>query len=238
MRSLDQLRIKLFVDAADLSTIVTWCRNPLIKGLTTNPTLMRRAGVVDYEEFSRTVLRLVPHLPVSIEVFADDLEGMAVQAQKIAMWGKNAYVKIPVTNTLGESTCPIIRSLSESGIPINVTAVMTSEQVERVKEVLHAGTPAVISIFAGRIADTGVDPVPIMKSALQMLGNLPLAELLWASPRELLNVFQADEIGTHIITITPDILHKFTLVGKDLEAYSLDTVKMFHGDAAAAGYSL
>jgi transaldolase len=238
MRSLDQLRIKLFVDAADLNTIVAWCRNPLIKGLTTNPTLMRRAGVLDYEEFSKTVLSLVPHLPVSIEVFADDLEGMEVQARKIAKWGRNAYVKIPVTNTLGESTCPIIRSLSDSGIPINVTAVMTPEQVEGVKEVLHPGTPAVISVFGGRIADTGVDPVPIMKSALQVLADLPLAELLWASPRELLNVFQADEIGTHIITITPDILQKFTLVGRDLAAYSRDTVKMFHDDAAAAGYSL
>jgi transaldolase len=238
MPSIDQLRIKLFVDAADLNSIVEWCKNPFIKGLTTNPTLMRKAGVSDYQEFSRRVLGLVPHLPVSIEVFADDLAGMESQARKIASWGANAYVKIPVTNTLGESTCPIIHRLSDSGIPLNITAVMTSEQVEVVRDALHRATPAVVSVFGGRIADTGIDPVPIMKSSLQILRDLPLAELLWASPRELLNVFQADEIGTHIITVTPDLLKKCSIVGRDLTAYSLETVKMFHDDAAAAGFSL
>ena len=238
MRSIEQLRIKLFVDAADLDSILEWCPNPLIKGLTTNPTLMRKAGVSDYEEFSRKVLNLFPNLPISIEVFADDLEGMESQARKIASWGANAYVKIPITNTQGESTCPIIRRLSQSGIPLNITAVMTSEQVETVRDVLHRMTPAVVSVFGGRIADTGVDPIPIMKSSLQILRNLPLAELLWASPRELLNVFQADEIGTHIITVTPDLLKKCSIVGRDLTAYSLETVKMFHSDAVAAGFSL
>jgi transaldolase len=238
MRSIDQLRIKLFVDAADLDSILEWSQSPLIKGLTTNPTLMRKAGVTDYQEFSQKILGLFPHLPVSIEVFADDLEGMESQARKIASWGTNVYVKIPITNTLGESTCPIIHRLSQSGIPLNITAVMTSEQVEAVRDVLHRTTPAVVSVFGGRIADTGVDPVPIMKSSLHLLRDLPLAELLWASPRELLNVFQADEIGTHIITVTPDLLKKCSIVGRDLTAYSLETVKMFHSDAVVAGFSL
>ena len=238
MSSIDQLRIKLFVDAADLGSIVAWCQNPLIRGLTTNPTLMRRAGVNHYEEFSRKVLALVPHLPVSIEVFADDMDGMEAQARKIASWGSNVYVKVPITNTQGESTCCVIRRLSESRIPVNVTALMTCEQVAVVQKVLDPGVPAIVSVFAGRIADTGVDPLPIMKSSLQVLRGLPLAELLWASPRELLNVFQADEIGTHIITATPDILNKLSIVGKSLGDYSLDTVKMFHHDALSAGYSL
>jgi len=238
MKSIDQLHIKLFVDAADLGSIVEWCQNPLIKGLTTNPTLMRKAGVSDYEEFSRKVLNLFPNLPISIEVFADDLEGMESHARKIAGWGANAYVKIPITNTQGESTCPIIRRLSQSGIPLNITAIMTSGQVEIVSEALHRATPAVVSVFAGRIADTGVDPIPIMQSSLQILRDLPCAELLWASPREILNLFQADEIGTHIITVTPDLLAKCSIVGRDLEAYSLETVKMFYSDAVTARYSI
>jgi transaldolase len=238
MRSIGQLKIKLFVDAADLRSIVEWCQNPLIKGLTTNPTLMRKAGVSDYEEFSRKILNLFPNLPISIEVFADDLEGMESQAQKIASWGANAFVKIPITNTKKESTFPIIRRLSDSGVPLNITAVMTSEQVAIVKQALHRATPTVVSVFAGRIADTGVDPVPIMQSSLQILQDLPNAELLWASPREILNLFQADEIGTHIITVTPDLLTKCSIVGRDLETYSLETVKMFHDDAVAARYSL
>jgi transaldolase len=199
---------------------------------------MRKAGISDYEEFSRKVLSLFPDLPISIEVFADDLEGMESQAHKIASWGANAFVKIPVTNTLGETTCPVVRRLSESGVPLNITAVMTSTQVQAIHDALCPSTPAVVSVFAGRIADTGIDPIPIMQSSLQILSDLPEAELLWASPRELLNVFQADEIGTHIITVTPDLLNKCSIVGRDLAAYSLETVKMFHGDAIAAGYSI
>lgn len=238
MASIDELRIKLFVDAADLKSISTWCQNPLIKGLTTNPTLMRRAGVVDYEKFSRKVLEMVPNLPVSIEVFADDVASMEIQARRIATWGANAYVKIPVTNTKGESTCGLIDTLSASGIAVNVTAVMTLEQVREIRKVLKPAVPAVVSVFAGRIADTGLDPLPIMKASLEELRDLPLAELLWASPRELLNVFQADSIGTHIITATPDVLAKLAIVGRDLAAYSLETVKMFYDDAVKAGYSL
>jgi transaldolase len=238
MRLIDKLQIKLFVDAADLDSIAVWCKNPWIKGLTTNPTLMRRAAVLNYEEFSLNVLKLVPHLPVSIEVFADDMEGMERQARKIASWGSNAYVKIPITNTRGQSTKSVIRKLSESGIPVNVTAIMTCEQVEVVCSVLNPSVPAVVSVFAGRVADTGIDPIPIMESALRMLRDLPLAELLWASPRELLNVFQANEIGTHIITATPEILAKLSLIGKPLDEYSLETVKMFHDDALIAGYTL
>jgi len=238
MRSIDQLRIKLFVDAADLESIIEWCQNPLIKGLTTNPTLMRKAGVSDYEEFSRKVLNLFPNLPISIEVFADDLDGMETQALKIASWGANAYVKIPITNTQGESTCPIVHRLSRAGIPLNITAVMTSGQVETVKDALHRATPAVVSVFAGRIADTGVDPIPIMQSSLRILRDLPSAELLWASPREILNLLQADEIGTHIITVTPELLKKCSIIGREWDAYSLETVRMFHSDAVAARYSL
>jgi transaldolase len=238
MSSIDQLKIKLYVDAADFSSILVWCRNPLIKGLTTNPTLMRKAGVQDYEEFSRKVLALVPQLPVSIEVFADDMDGMESQARKIASWGSNVFVKIPITNTLGESTSPVIRKLAESQIRVNVTAIMTCQQVREIAQILDPGVPAIVSVFAGRIADTGTDPIPIMKASLDMLRDLQRAELLWASPRELLNVFQADEIGTHIITATPDILAKLSVVGRDLSAYSLETVKMFHDDALNAGYLL
>jgi transaldolase len=238
MPSLDELCIRLYVDAADLKSITVWCRHPLIRGLTTNPTLMRKAGILNYEEFSRQVLHLVPHLPVSIEVFADDLEGMETQARKIASWGGNAYVKIPVTNTKGESTSTLIEKLSAAGIAVNVTAVMTPEQVETIAKVLSPDVPAVVSVFAGRVADTGIDPVPIMKACLNILRPLPLTQLLWASPRELLNIFQADEIGVHIITATPDILAKLPIIGNDLTNYSLETVKMFYEDASKAGYTL
>lgn len=238
MPSVDQLRIKLFCDGADFDSILSMYKNSYIKGFTTNPTLMRKAGLTDYEAFGRKVLAAVSDRPVSLEVFADDLHNMEIQARKIATWGPNVNVKIPVTNTKGEFTGPLIKTLSSNGVVLNITALMTVKQVEDVADCLHPGTPAIISVFAGRVADTGVDPVPLMAECLQALKSRPKAELLWASPRELLNVFQADEIGCHIITATPDILVKLKLVGKDLTEYSLDTVKMFFTDAAAAGYSI
>lgn len=236
MPNVDQLRVKLFADGADFQNIMKLYQNPQIKGFTTNPTLMRKACIVDYEEFGRRLLNAIPDRPISLEVFADDPPTMEVQALKIATWGSNVNVKIPVTNTKGEFMGPLLSKLSAAGIILNVTAVMTTEQVKLISASLDPYVPAIISVFAGRIADTGVDPVPLMKDCLERLTRLPKAELLWASPRELLNVFQADEIGVHIITATPDILAKLSLVGKDLSEYSLDTVKMFYRDATAAGY--
>jgi transaldolase len=236
--SVNELKIKLFCDGADFDSIINMYANPHIKGFTTNPTLMRKAGITDYEQFGRKVLAAVPDRPISLEVFADDLDGMEKQARKIATWGPNVNVKIPVTNTKGEFTGRLIGALSKDGIVLNVTALMTLDQIAQVAESLCPETPAIISVFAGRIADTGVDPVSLMEKGLKLLKNRPKAELLWASPRELLNVFQADEIGCHIITATPDILAKLKLVGKDLQEYSLDTVKMFYTDATAAGYSI
>ncbi len=238
MRSIHDLRIKLFADGADIESILHSYKDPMIKGFTTNPTLMRKAGIKDYESFSRDLLRLVPDRPISLEVFADDLPTMEVQARKIASWAKNANVKIPVTNTKGETTAPLIRKLADEGVELNITALMTVGQVEEVAAALNADVPAIVSVFAGRVADTGVDPVPLMKKSLAALKDKPKAELLWASPRELLNVFQADEIGTHIITATPDILAKLKLHGKDLLEYSLDTVKMFYNDAVAAAFTI
>ena len=238
MTGIDQLTIKLFADGADFDSILALYKNPYIKGFTTNPTLMRKAGISDYEDFGRKLLAAVPDRPVSLEVFADDLETMESQAFKIAQWGPNVIVKIPVTNTKGEFTGPLLSKLSAAGIVLNITAIMTVSQVEEIAAVLDPNVPAVVSVFAGRIADTGVDPVPVMKDCLAVLKHTPKAELLWASPRELLNVFQADEIGTHIITATPDVLAKLKLVGKDLAEYSLDTVKMFYNDALAAGFSI
>jgi transaldolase len=235
---IDELEIKLFCDGADFDSIVKMYANPYIKGFTTNPTLMKKAGITDYEQFGRKVLTAVPDRPISLEVFADDLPGMEKQARKIATWGPNVNVKIPVTNTKGEFTGRLIGALSKDGIVLNVTALLTVDQIAQVAEALCPETPAIISVFAGRVADTGVDPVPLMEEGLKHLKNRPKAELLWASPRELLNVFQADEIGCHIITATPDILAKLKLVGKDLQEYSLDTVKMFYNDASAAGYSI
>lgn len=238
MPSIDQLKIKLFCDGADFDSIISMYAKPYIKGFTTNPTLMRKAGITDYEQFGRKVLAAVPDRPISLEVFADDLSEMEDQAREIATWGPNVNVKIPVTNTKGEFTGSIINTLSKDGVVLNVTALLTLDQISEVADALSPETPAIISVFAGRIADTGVDPVPLMTKGLEMLEDRPKAELLWASPRELLNVFQADEIGCHIITATPDILAKLKLVGKDLEEYSLDTVKMFYSDASAAGYSI
>jgi len=236
--SVENLRTRLFADGADLNTIATMSKNPWIKGFTTNPTLMRKAGVLDYEEFARKVLAAIPNHPVSFEVFADDLKEIRRQARVIASWGRNVNVKIPVTNSRGEFTGEIIKELSAEGIALNVTAVMTPEQVQRIARALDPEAPAIVSVFAGRIADTGVDPIPVMIDCLRILKTRPAAQLLWASPRELLNVVQADEIGCHIITATSDILNKLGLFGKDLLDYSLETVKMFRDDAAAAGYSI
>jgi transaldolase len=212
--------------------------NPLIRGFTTNPTLMRKAGVRDYEAFARDMLAAIPDRPISFEVLADDFPGMERQARRIAKWAENVFVKIPITNPLGESAVDLVRHLSHDGIRLNVTALLTLRQVEGVAEALVGGTDASVSIFAGRIADTGVDPVPVMARAVEMLRSAPDAELIWASPRELLNVFQADAVGCHVITATNDILKKLGLVGKDLTEYSLETVKMFHSDAEASGFQL
>lgn len=238
MPSIANLRIKLFADGADLASILTLYANPRIKGFTTNPTLMRKAGVLNYEVFARNLVRMVPDRPISFEVFADDEDGMAAQARVIAAWGRNVNVKIPVTDQNGVFMGPLIQRLSRAGVALNVTAILTLDQVERVARALHPTTPAIVSVFAGRIADTGVDPVPVMKEARRILYARPRAELLWASPRELLNIFQAESAGCHIITVPPEILNKLDLVGKDLAAYSLETVAMFHRDAHAAAYRI
>lgn len=233
-----RLKIKIFADGADLQGIMEMYRNPQIGGFTTNPTLMRKAGVEDYESFARDVLSVVTDLPVSFEVFADELGEMEEQAQRIASWGRNVNVKIPVTNTRGDFTGPILERLSKAGVQLNVTAIMTLDQVRRVAAALDAETPAIVSVFAGRIADSGIDPIPHMRTALEILKEKPMAELLWASPRELFNVVQAEKIGCHIITVPNDLLKKLALFGKDLGEYSLETVRMFYDDASSAGYNI
>jgi transaldolase len=238
VRSLSDLRVKLFADGADLSGMKEMYSNRLIKGFTTNPTLMRKAGVVDYQMFAKKVLAEIPDRPISFEVFADEFGEMERQAYEIASWGKNVNVKIPVTNTRNEFSGPLIERLSRAGVQVNVTAIFSLEQVRRVTERLSPETPAIVSVFAGRIADTGRDPVPLMAEAVKILKAKPKAELIWASPRELLNIFQADSIGCHIITATNDILKKLSLVDKDLEGYSLETVEMFYKDAHAAGFAI
>ncbi len=235
---LTRLKVRLFADGADKAGMLEMYRNPHIQGFTTNPTLMRKAGITNYTAFAREILEAIPDRPISLEVFADDFEDMERQARMIAGWGTNVYVKIPITNTRQESSIPLVESLSQAGIKVNVTALMTLGQVRAVSTAIQGGAPACVSVFAGRIADTGRDPVPMMAAAVELLSDNPNAELIWASPRELLNVFQADSIGCHIITATNDILKKLSLVGKDLNSYSLDTVKMFHGDAMASGFSL
>jgi len=232
------LKVKLFADGADLAGIKEMAANPAIKGFTTNPTLMRKAGVSDYKAFALQVLQVVGGRPISFEVFADEFGEMGKQAHEIASWGRNIYVKIPVTNTKGEFSGPLVERLTRAGIQVNVTALTTVDQVKRVADRLAPETPAIISVFAGRIADTGRDPVPIMAEAVKIMKKKPKSELIWASPRELLNIFQADEVGCHVITATNDILKKLPLIGKDLDAYSLETVEMFHKDAKAAGYSI
>jgi transaldolase len=238
MKSPGDLKVKIFADGADKAGMLEMYGNPLIQGFTTNPTLVRKAGIRDYEAFARDVLSSIPDRPISFEVIADGFGEMEGQARTIARWGKNVFVKIPVTNTRGASSAGLVRRLSLDGIKVNVTALMTLGQVRVVADALKGGAEAAVSVFAGRIADTGRDPVPIMAEAVQMLREVPNAELIWASPRELLNVFQADDVGCHIITATNDILKKLALVGKDLVDYSLDTVKMFYSDAVASGFVL
>ena len=232
------LRIKIFADGANLEEMVRAYRSGTVQGFTTNPTLMRKAGVSDYESFARKLLGEIPDLPISFEVFSDEMDEMIRQARKIAQWGSNVYVKIPVTNTRGEFTGRVIKALSDEGIKLNVTAILTLDQVRKVSEALSQKTHSIVSVFAGRIADTGLEPLPLMRDALQILQSRPLSELLWASPREVLNIVQADEMGCHIITITNDLLKKLPLLGTDLADMSLQTVKMFYDDAKAAGFYL
>jgi len=232
------LRVKIFADGADRATILDLAKHPHIQGFTTNPTLMRKAGVADYEAFAREVAREIPNRPLSFEVLSDDFEEMEQQALRIASWGRNIYVKIPITNTRGETSAPLLSRLARQGVKTNVTAVMTLKQVDAVVPVLRYGPPSCISIFAGRIADAGCDPLPILKGTLTRIRAYPQIELIWASPRELFNIVQADHIGCHIITVTHDLLKKLPLLGRDLAEYSLDTVKMFVEDARAAGFTL
>jgi len=238
MSNIENLKIKIFADGADLIGMKEMYANPLIKGFTTNPTLMRKAGIQDYGLFARQVIQEIPDRPISFEVFADEFDQMEKQALEIASWGKNINVKIPVMNTRKEFTGPVIERLSQSGVVLNVTAVMTIEQVRKIINCLAPETSSIISIFAGRIADTGVDPIPLMAEAVDIMSLRPKSELIWASPRELLNIYQADKIGCHIITATNDILKKISLVGKNLNEYSLETVEMFYKDASAAGYKI
>ncbi len=230
--------VKVYADGADLEAMLELAHSSQIAGFTTNPTLMRKSGVTDYEGFAHKLLDHISDRPVSFEVFADDHDEMRRQARRIASWGRNVYVKVPVTDTKGASTAAVVRELAESGVHLNVTALMTVGQVEVVTAALAAGPAAIISVFAGRIADTGRDPIPIMQAALAVMAPHRQLELLWASPREILNVRQADEIGVHIITVTPDLLRKLALFGRDLDEYSLETVRMFYNDAATAGYLL
>jgi transaldolase len=238
MISVENLNVKVFADGADLTDILEMNSNPLIKGLTTNPTLMRKAGVTNYKEFAIEVLNHVKGKPISFEVFSDDLEEMKYQGDQIASWGNNVYVKIPIMNTLGTPTTPVIEYLVNRGVKVNVTAIMTTKQVKEVTNVLRPDIPSYVSVFAGRIADTGRDPLKVMSESIQILKESANAELIWASPREILNVFQAEEVNCHIITATSDILKKIELIGKDLEDYSLETVKMFRSDAVASGYEI
>ena len=238
MKSVSDLKVQIFADGADKASMLDLYRQSYIKGFTTNPTLMRKAGVTDYERFAREILQSIPDRPISFEVFADDEIEMERQARKIARWASNVYVKIPVTNTRSQPMDNLIRRLSTDGIQVNATALLALDQVRHVAQALRGGAPSYISVFAGRVADTGRDPVPLMKSALELMAPEPRCQLVWASPRELLNIFQADEIGCHIITVTSDVLKKITLVGKDLHEYSLETVRMFHNDAAHSKFKL
>lgn len=238
MSQLDDLKIKIFADGANLEEMVTLAQKYFISGLTTNPTLLRKAGVLDYEIFARSVLDKITTLPISFEVFSDNLDEMISQGQKIAAWGENVYVKIPITNTKGVSTSRVVSSLANQGIKVNITALMTSLQVEQMAESLNPNIPSYVSVFAGRVADTGVDPIPLMKQSINILKPNNNAELIWASPRELLNIFQANDIGCHVITATSDILNKLELVHRDLDNYSLETVKMFYEDAKKSGLTI
>lgn len=236
MKTIKDLRIRIFADGADKAGMLDMYRKPFIKGFTTNPTLMRKAGIGDYEVFAKDILIAIADRPISFEVFSDDFEEMEQQALRIGAWGRNVYVKIPVTNTLGQSAAPLIHSLAKQGVKLNVTALMTLSQVQEVAAAMAGGAPSCVSVFAGRVADTGRDPVPLMSEAVRILAQYTNQELIWASPRELLNIFQADAIGCHIITVTNDLLKKLDTVGKDLSEFSLETVKMFREDAMKAGY--
>ena len=238
IKKISDFKIKIFADGADKDSILDLSKKQWISGLTTNPTLMRKAGIKNYEKFAKEILTILKKKPISFEVFSDDFKEMERQARLINSWGKNVYIKIPITNTKGKSSFGLIKKLSQDGIKVNVTAVFTLKQIRHILKALSFGTPAVISVFAGRIADTGKDPMPIMKQAAKMLVKHLEIELLWASPRELLNIFQAELAGCDIITVQPDILKKISTIGKNLEVFSLDTVKMFYEDARAAGYKL
>lgn len=235
---LDQITTRIFADGADLQGILALAADPRISGFTTNPTLMHKVGLTDYERFARELLEHVSRHPISFEVFADESAEMRRQARRIASWGENVYVKIPVTSTSGESMAPLARELSEEGVKVNVTALFTTAQVELITAAVAEGAPSYISVFAGRIADAGVDPLPIVARSLQIMEQAPEAELIWASPREILNLVQANAVGCHIITITHDLLRKLDGLGKSLEQFSLETVRMFHADALAAGFTL
>lgn len=234
----DRMQVRIFADGAELAGILDMAKKPFIKGFTTNPTLMRKAGVADYRAFARDVLRVVTDRPISFEVFSDDFDEMEAQALEIASWGRNVNVKIPVTNTRRDFAGPLLNRLSRAGVALNVTAVMTNDQVQRIVDALDGPAPAFVSVFAGRIADTGRDPLPIMERAVAQVNARPSTELIWASPRELLNIVQADGIGCHVITVTNDILKKLDGVGKDLADFSLETVLMFRNDAVKAGYRI
>jgi transaldolase len=235
---LNRISTKIFADGADLDDILRTAEDPMIQGFTTNPTHMWKAGLTDYAEFAQRLLEQIRTKPISFEVFADDEQEMRRQAKKLAAWGPNVYVKIPITTTKGESMAPLVRELSESGVQVNVTALFTTAQVELITAAVKDGAPSCVSVFAGRIADAGVDPMPIMQRSVDILADAPSAELIWASPREVLNLVQADDVGCHIITMTHDLIAKVANLGKDLDQFSLETVQMFHRDAAAAGFTL
>jgi transaldolase len=238
VKSVEQLKVKIFADGAEKAGMLEMYAKPYIKGFTTNPTLMHKVGLTDYCAFAHEIVEAIPDRPISFEVFSDEFEDMERQAREIATWGENVYVKIPVTNTRREPAYALVRRLSAEGVKLNITAIMTIDQVRAVVDAVGEGAPSCVSVFAGRIADTGRDPVPMMIECVSILRDAPRAELIWASPRELLNVIQADEIGCHIITVTNDILKKLPLLGKDLADYSLDTVRMFYDDGRKAGFTL
>lgn len=235
---IDDLRIKIFADGADKAGMLEMYQHAYISGFTTNPTLMNKAGIKDYTAFAKDIIASIPDRPISFEVFSDEFDEMRAQALKIANWGNNVFVKIPITNTRNESAADLIRELSQEGVKLNVTALMTLAQVEIVTRAARNCSAAYISLFAGRIADTGCDPLPIMQEALSIISPYPQIELIWASPRELLNIIQANNIGCHVITVTNDVLKKLSLLGKNLEEYSLETVKMFRQDALNAGFQI
>jgi transaldolase len=238
VKKVEELKVKIFADGANKAGMLEMYEKPFVRGLTTNPTLMKKAGITDYRAFCKDILTSINDKPLSFEVFSDNFTEMERQALEIASWGDNVYVKIPITNTKQEACYGLVKKLADQKVKLNVTALMTLEQVRNVVAVLDPNIPSYVSVFAGRIADTGYDPVPLMTTAVEILKVAPAAELIWASPRELLNIFQADEIGCHVITVTNDILKKLSLVGYDLNEYSLDTVKMFYADAIAAGFKL